>query len=256
MVVQKSKEAGGISFKPSEGSEGGGLLDNVDVVWKECRLKMWDYNGTQPETPALRIDMELENGDSATQYFSMGNIAKEDYKINEDETGLIKTVKTPRSLAKSSNFLILMDSLVKADFPEDKLENDSSIFDGLECHMVRVKAPERKGLPPKKPRADGKVYEAMNFVVDVIHKFPWDKKGSTKGKKEEASDEVAEKTSAAILEILEANPKGMAKAKLAGAVFNKLKGDKDAMAAAQLANKDEFLKEGMWNYEKGVVSPA
>jgi hypothetical protein len=67
---------------------------------------------------------------------------------------------------------------------------------------------------------------------------------------------VAEKTSAAILEILEANPKGMAKAKLAGAVFNKLKGDKDAMAAAQLANKDDFLKEGMWNYEKGVVSPA
>jgi hypothetical protein len=90
----------------------------------------------------------------------------------------------------------------------------------------------------------------------VIHKLPWDKKELGKTKKDEANDQVAEKTTTAILEILEVNPKGLLKAKLAGLVFTKLKGDPDAMAAAQLANKDEFLKDGPWNFDKGTVSLA
>ncbi len=256
MAVQKGKQEEGASLKPSDAVEGGGLLDNVDVTWEEVRFKDWDYNGTQPKAPALKIAMRLEDGDMAEQYFSCGKIAADDYKIAGDGTRLDKKGKEARPLSKSSNFIILMQSLVTADFPEDRIENDCTIFEGMECHMVRVKAAESKGLAPKAPRADGRVFDRMNFVVDKIIKFPWDKKAGAK-KVEEAQDEVAEKVTAIILEILESNPKGMPKAKLAGAVFNKMKGDPDAMAGAQLANKDDFLKDRFeWTLEKGVVTPA
>lgn len=263
MVMQKGKQEEGASLKPSDAAEGGGLLDNVDVTWKESRLRMWDYNGTLPECPALRVDMELEDGDVAVQYWSLGNIAKEDYKISEDGTTLLKAVKTPRPLSKSSNFMILMESLIKRDetdgkikrFPEDEIGANVSIFDSLECHMVRVKAPERKGLAPRKARTDGRIFESTNLVVDTIYKLPGEKKEATK-EKGKADDVIAQKTTEAVIAILKANPKGLDPKKLAGQVFNKTK----SMPVAQLAAKTDFLTEGAiegnWGFEDGIVTPA
>jgi len=252
MVMQKAKEVGGASLRPSDAIEGGGLLDNVDVMWKEVKFEMWDYNGTQAPSPALKVLMEMEDETEAIQYFSCG--AADAWAPSKDGTKLVP-IGGAKGLSKSSNFMILLDSLIKADFPEDKIRDDCTVFEGLECHMVRVPAPKRPGLAPAKARTDGRTYERTNFVVDVIHKLPWDKKAA-KAKKDEANDQVAEKTTTAILEILEANPKGMTKQKLAGQVFTKLKGDPDAMAAAQLANKDEFLKEGPWTFDKNLVMGA
>ena len=254
MVMQKGKQEAGASLKPSEAVEGGGLLDNVDVAWEEVRFEMWDYNGTLPPSPALKVIMRLPDDDLATQYFSCGSA--EAWIPSKDGTKLVP-LGGAKGLSKSSNFMILMNSLIEADFPEDKIGDDCMVFEGLECHMVRIPAPKRVGLAPAKARTDGKTFEKTNLVVDAIHKLPWEKKGKGGTKKDEdAEDKVAEKVTAAILEILEANPKGLQKQKLAGQVFTKLKGDPDAMAAAQLANKDEFLKEGPWSFERGIVSQA
>jgi len=257
MVMQKGKteDGGGASLKPSDAVEGGGLLDNVNVTWEEVRFQDWDYNGTQPKAPALKVTMRLEDGDLAEQYFSCGRIATEDYKIAGDGTRLDKASKTSRPLSKSSNFIILMQSLVTADFPEDKMGVDCTIFEEMECHMIRVKAAESKGMTPKAPRADGRVFDRMNFVVDKIIKFPWDKKAATK-EKDAAGEEVAGKTTAAIITVLKKNPKGLDPKKLAGQVFNLTK----SMPAAQLAVKTDFLTEGAiegnWGFEDGVVTPA
>lgn len=260
MVVQKGKEAaGGASLRPSDAVEGGGLLDNVDVRWKEVLFEMWDYNGTQAASPALKVVMEVEDGAEVTQYFSCGKA--EDWTPSKDGRKLVP-IGGARGLNKSSNFMILLDSMIKADFPEDKIGDDCSVFEGLEAHMVRVAAPKRPGLAPAKARADGRTYERTNLVVDVIHKLPWEKKGGAKGasKKDEggADDAVAEKTTAAILEIIEDLDKPITKQQLAGKVHTKLakEKDKDAMAAAQLANKDEFLSNGPWSFERGMVSQA
>ena len=260
MVVQKGKEAGGTSLRPSDAVEGGGLLDNVDVTWEEVRFEMWDYNGTQQPSPALKVGMKLEDGDKADQFFSCGKA--EDWAPSKDGTKLVP-IGGARGLNKSSNFMILLDSLIKAGFPEDKIGDECTVLEGLECHMVRVPAPKRPGLAPAKARADGRTYERTNFVVDVIHKLPWDKKGSGKGKTDEVADDaLAEKTANTIIEILKSNKKGLTKQKMAGQVFNALKADKsvDGMAAAQLTNKDDFLTEqailGNWSFENGVISPA
>lgn len=254
MVVQKEE---GASLKPSDAVEGTGLLDNVDVVWKEVKFEMWDYNNTQKASPALKVVMGLEDGEEAIQYFSCGSA--DAWAPSKDGKKLVP-ISGAKGMAKSSNFMILMDSLVKAGYPEDKISDDCSDFENLECHMVRVKAPERKGLV-QKARPDGKTYEKTNLVVDVIHKLPWEKKGAGKGK-DAGTDAVAEKTSGVIMEILgdekfmKSYSNGIPKAKLAGEVFKRMNADKDkdAMAAAQLANKDDFLKEGAWTLEKGVVS--
>lgn len=260
MVVQKGKEAaGGTSLKPSDAVEGGGLLDNVDVMWKEVLFEMWDYNGTQAASPALKVAMELDDGGEAVQYFSCGKA--EDWTPSKDGKKLVP-IGGARGLNKASNFMILLDSLIKADFPEDKIGDDCSVFEGLEAHMVRVPAPKRPGLAPAKARADGRTYERTNLVVDKILKLPWEKKGATsKSTSKESTgvdDAVAEKTTAAILEIIEDLGKPITKQQLAGKVHTKLskEKDKDAMAAAQLANKDDFLNNGPWSFEKGMVSQA
>lgn len=255
MVVQKGKQEEGASLRPSDAVEGGGLLDNVDVTWEEVRFQDWDYNGTQPKAPALKVTMRLEDGDLAEQYFSCGKIATDDYKIANEGTRLDKKGKTARPLSKSSNFIILMQSLVTADFPEDKMGVDCTIFEGMECHMVRVKELERKGLSPRAPRADGRVFDRTNFVVDKILKFPWDKKAAAE-KKDAAGDAVAEKATQGIKDVLKKNPKGLDPKKLAGQVFNLTK----SMPAAQLAAKTDFLTEGAiegnWGFEDGMVTPA
>jgi len=255
MVMQKVQKEEGASLKPSDAMEGGGLLDNVDVTWEEVRFQDWDYNGTQPKAPALKITMRLEDEDMAEQYFSCGKIAADDYKIAGEGTRLDKKGKNARPLSKSSNFIILMQSLVSADFPEDKIGTDCTIFEGLECHMVRIKAPERKGLAPKAPRVDGRVFDPTNFVVDKILKFPWEKKEAAK-EKGKTDDAIAQKTIEAVIAVLKANPKGLDPKKLAGQVFNKTKN----MPVAQLAAKEDFLTEGAiegnWGFEDGIVSPA
>jgi len=258
-MTTKDKERGA-SFSPDTFQEGGGLLDNVDVTWKEVTFELWDYDGKIPTpTPAMKIKMEVEDMDEPVeQYFSAGN--PQDWTPSKDGTKLVAIGKAT-GINKSSNLGILMMSLLEAKFPSDKMDGDDcTVFEGLKCHMIRVKAPERKGLV-QTTRADGRVFDKTNLIVDHIIKFPWEKKGatsSTKGKgketeKEEEVDDVEEKATAMIMSILESNPKGINKKKLAQLVLQEAKGDPDRNAILKLAYSDEFLSAGPWEYEDGTL---
>jgi len=251
MVKEKEK---GASLKPSGFSEGGGLLDNVDVVWKNPRFEMWDYAGKGPSIPALAIDLEPDEGDVITQYWSAGNA--DDWSPSKDGTKLVPIGKA-LSLSKSSNVYQLLKSLVEADFPEDQMEDDISIYEGMKCHMVRIKAPERPGLKQKE-----KKYEASVLVVDTILQMPGkegEKTGNVKGK---AGDEVSDKATQVVMEILGENPKEIQKMALASKAFGKLKAEKvdqtTINAIVQLiGGKDEtFISSGPWTYKNGIVSQA
>ncbi len=251
MIKEKEK---GASLKPSGFIEGGGLLDNVDVVWKNPRFEMWDYAGKGPSIPALAIDLEPDEGEAITQYWSAGNA--DDWSPSKDGTKLVPTGKAS-SLSKSSNVYQLLKSLVEADFPEDKMEDDVSIYEGMKCHMVRIKAPDRPGLKQEK-----KKYEASVLVVDTIIQMPGEegeKTGNVKGK---AGDEVTDKATQVVMEILSENPKGLSKTELASKAFGKLKTEKVEQTTINaivklIAGKDEtFISSGPWTYEKGVVSQS
>ena len=158
------------SLRPSEMSEGGGLLSDVDVVWKTPRFEMFDYEGKSPQpVPALMVDLETADGEEQVQAWSMGS--SKDWMPSEDGKTLV-SVGDATMLKTNSNGALLIASLINAGFPEEKIGGDASIFEGLECHMIRVTAPERPGL--KREKKDG--FEQTVLQVSEIHKLPWEAK--------------------------------------------------------------------------------
>lgn len=243
-------EKKGVSLKPSDQVEGGGLLDNVDCLWKEVRFEMFDYGGTQAETPALRVTIAPEDGGEVDQYWSCGQA--KDWNPSKDGKSLIP-VGEAKGLNKSSNASILFQSLIKANFPEDKIGDDVSVFEGMRAHMIRVPAPKRGGLPSTKKREDGREFEKTILVVDKILSLPGEEKAEGKPK---ADGKLADTTAEAIVAILSENPKGMDKMKLIGALFTHLKkggmGIADVNAATRLVREDAV--DGPWKVEGGIYS--
>ena len=146
MVIRKEKHMAKkkkMSMATEDHVEGGGLLDDVDVKWTACEFVMWDYNGKVAQAvPALKVEMELSDGEDAEQYFSAGKA--DDWEPSEDGKELDAT-GSASGLNKNSNLGILLKSLEEAGYPADKMGSDCTDFEGLECHMVRVPAPKRPG---------------------------------------------------------------------------------------------------------------
>lgn len=255
----------GVGLGVSDMVEGTGLLNDAVVKWTECEFVEWDYNGKSPNpVAAFRVAMEDEDGEEHEQYFSCGSA--EDWEPSDDGKELVP-IGRASGINKGCNFAILIGSLIEAGFPEDKIGNNCSVFEGMVARMVRVPAPKRSGLI-RAPRADGKEYEPTNLVVDTIEKLPWEggkgKKGSGKSggkgkttKKDVTpdveEDEIDDLATETVMEVLEENPKGLDKKKLSAAVFKALKGNANRNAVVQKVYDDDFLNDGPWTYEKGVV---
>ncbi len=251
MVVKKDEERGA-SLKLGEFQEGGGLFQG-EATWRNPRFEIFEYKGSGNSSPGFMVDLEPEEGDTIMQFWSVGNA--DDWTPSKDGKKIIATGKATK-LSKSSNFYLLLNSLVEAKFPDDKMGDDVSVYEGMKCNMVRIPAPERKGLQQKE-----KKYDPTILVVDSIITFPWEAESKGKGGGKSAeSDGVSEKATEIAMEILGDNPKGIQKMKLAGEVFKRLKAQKMAQteinAIVQLVGgKDEsFLSSGPWTYEKGTVS--
>jgi len=257
-----------VSLKPSEATQGG-LLDDVNVTWKKCRFAMFDYNGTLPPVPAIKVEMETEEGEEAEQYWSIGNA--KDWKPSKDGKTL-QPVGSASTLKLNSNGMILLKSLVDSGFDEEEMGDDVSVFDGIKVHMARVPAPKRSGLE-KAPREDGKDFPATILTVDEILVMPGEeaeekstKTAAAKGKpkpkagtaaKEKASDTSdaeAEATEYIIGKLAEAGGEGIPKKTLAVDAFRDLSDSANQQAIVQLIYTDEFLSSGPWKYEDGVVS--
>lgn len=249
-----AKEQSGVSLKPSDQVEGGGLLDNVDATFEEVVFDMFDYGGTQSEVPALRASLKADDAkDAVEQYWSCG--AAKDWEPSKDGKRLVP-IGDQKGLNKTSNVSIFFDYLIRAGFPEDKIADDVSVLEGLKAHMVRIPAPVRGGLPSSKKREDGREFAKTVLVVESILHLPWEKGGGkvAKGKDASEGDEASTKASEAIMAILSDNPKGVEKMKLIGMVFTNLKKDGCKMELVNAATRlirDESV-EGPWKVEKGV----
>lgn len=254
------------SLNPSSFTEGGGLLDGVEGTWKECRFTLWDYNGKiEVPGPALMVTLDV-GGEETVQYFSAGS-AKEWAPAKDGKT-LVK-VGAVKGLSKSSNIGILLNSLLECGFPPDKMTDDCTVFEGMITRFARIEAPKRAGLE-QKPRksADGtKEYAPTNLVVAEIVRYPWDapKAGAGGGKKAAggkaaaapaADDTVTAVATEKVMEVLMANPDGLAKKDLIMKVFQACTGDPNRAKITAAINSDEFLSAGPWSYEGGKVAMA
>ena len=242
-------------FAPSEMGEGGGLLDDVDVTFKGCCVSMFDYNGTQPAVPAIKVECQLaDGGEIAEQYWSAGSA--KDWMPSEDGKKLVAIGKAT-TLVRSSNAGILMESIINSGFPEDKISDDISALNGMEVHMMRVPAPKRGGLT-KTARADGREFESTVLTVSKIHKLPWEKKkGGVKGKAAatpEADDAVQKTAEEALMAVLAQHPDGVTKQQIPGLVFKEVAAsDPNRNEVVKLVFTDDFLKAGPWEFADGTV---
>ena len=87
------------SLNPENFVEGGGLIDDVDVTFKECIFDMFDYNGkVVPGVPSLKITMGMEDDEEAVQYYSVGSA--NDWIPSEDHLREVRG-RTPSDLSRA-----------------------------------------------------------------------------------------------------------------------------------------------------------
>lgn len=260
----------GVSLKPCDATAGGGLLDDEDVKVVESKFTMFDYSGKAQPVPAIMWKLDRGDGsEPVAQYWSVGKGV--DWMPSDDGKELLPIGKATQ-LVESSNGVLLLSSVVNAGIPESKIGADVSIFEGMECHMNRVAAPERKGLVSKKENQ-------TILVVTKIHKLPWEKaaakgggktaKGkpaggggrATKGSKAPATADIDGIATEFILNILANDetmaqfPDGIPKAKLAPQAFATFPADDpNRGAVVKKVFEDAFLNAGPWAYTGGKIS--
>lgn len=253
----------GVSLKPSLLVEVTRLIDDEDVIIKEARFELYDYNGTQAPSLAAKLALDQGDGEEVLNYASLGKAATANW-LPADDGKTLTPVGKATGLANNSNWAIFVSALVNAGFPESRIEDDISCFEGLEGHVIRIPAPERKGLAKK--RDDQTV-----LVINKIHKLPWEKnKGKGKSSSPSKSSEkkspstssdsgsnVSEKASSFILGVLAKYPDGIEKSLLPTEAFAMLKDDPDRNAIVKLIFEDEFLNSSdNWKLEGGKVLPT
>ena len=172
-----------VSIRPSNFVEGGAVPVDKNLTWKECRFNLFDYtkkDGTVVATTvAARIKYVDDDGVEYDQQYSAGD--PERFTVSKDGKTLI-AVTEGASLSKSSNFYILMNALINAGFPENRIPEDGNIgvLDGLYTHNIGIPEPKRSGLTRTAP-AEG-VRERVISVPDSILKLPWENKGKVGAK--------------------------------------------------------------------------
>lgn len=182
----------GISLRPSSFTAGGGLIDDADVTIERARFVQYDFEGkTEGGAAALCLLLLLKDseGGEHPQYFSAGNLAyfvpSEDPK-NEDLNGItIVKVGEKDSMNGGTNCAIMLNSLVQAGFPEDKLDaGDVRVLEGLVGHVNRVPQPKRSNIAKKEGARD-----PMVLVFTKILSIPGE---ATKGGAKSATSRDAQ----------------------------------------------------------------
>jgi hypothetical protein len=251
MATKEMKNAG-VSLNPTDMYEGGGLLDDLDATVEEAAFVMFDYNGKVPvPIPTAYFKLVGEDGEPHDQYWSIGK----DFAPSQDGGTLVAT-GTATGINRGSNFGILMASIVEAGFPANRLTDSIKVMEGMKCHLNRIAAPKRGTV--KAPRADGKVYDDTILVISKIHQLPWEtpkkgKGGAAPVKGKAANEDLDTELTEVVQNILMEKGGEITRQQLAAATFQALKENQNRNAMVKRVYEDEFLNNGPWIYEKGIV---
>ena len=261
----------GLSLRPSSFSQGGGLIDDVDVEITRARFVEYDFEG-KADKPTLCLLLQLKDSDGGehAQYFSAGDMAyfvpSEDPK-NPDLNGItIVKVGEKDNLNGGTNTALLLNSLVQAGFPEDKLDGgDVRVLEGLVGHVNRVPQPKRSGLPKKEGQRD-----LMVLVFTKIISMPGEQRKSSGGKaattnskasstpqSNAAGDELKEELTMELIGLFGSKEvTSMKKVEISQGLFKTIdKANPNKNKLISLGSKDEVLKglEG-FSYNGSVLT--
>jgi len=227
---------GNVSLNPKDYREGGGLIDDVNARITRMRFVMTNYGKEGAEmVPVCQMTLTVDDGAEHKELLSVGKASE--WAPDEDGTGLNK-IGGQSGLVKSSKFGVFCARAVEAGFPESRLGNDVTVFEGIYAHFKREV--QDYGDRIKKRKSGDQEFEHTVLVIDKILE---DKKGKDAGKKGVAAavpDEFKEKLTAVIVERLQQNPEGVAKKDIVTAIASTFRGA-ELKTAMTLFNNKEFL---------------
>lgn len=227
-----------VSIRPSDMVDVGVVPVDKNLLVKESRFVLFDYQGKAPQVTAARLVLLDDDGIEAVQHYSVADPTR--FVPSQDGKSLV-AVGTASAINKSSNFHILMENLVSAGFPENKLGKDISAIEGLYAYWIGVPEPTRAGLQRTPEQA------ARQRVIPVpsqILRLPWEKgKGKTATKATPKAEEVANRGSAAdiavgfVNRLLDETGGSLTRQQVAVRMFRDLASDpeRDAIAGALFA---------------------
>lgn len=260
------------------------MIDDVDATIARCRFRLWDYNGTI-STPVLGLEVTYREDDDneTTQVYSAGDTK---FFVPNEDGSEATPVGKHSSLQDSTNAMAWMVSMVNAGFPEDKITDKVTVFEGTKVHVAAMTLPKRKGIDNKPVP-----------LITKIHAYPWDasqqkavkaaKAGGTKtttagpkvggavGQAGQAAATTAVQTASTpgtggngeskdytakgmetLIGILAEKGGSIPKSQLAQAAFKALASDPDRNQVVPLIYKDEFLKQAdaPWTFDGTTVS--
>jgi len=169
-----------VSIRPSDMVDSGGAPVDRNLLVRDAKFVIFQYtkkdgspalkpDGTPAKTIAAEITLLDDEGNENVQHYSVGD--PERFVPSGDGKTLV-SVSGAESISKSCNFHILMNGLVNAGFPENRLDDDISSLKGLYAYWIGVPEPKRPGL------ARTAEQDARTRVIPVpsqIHKLPWEK---------------------------------------------------------------------------------
>ena len=180
----------GVSIRPSQFVEGGAVPVDRNLLWKECRFANFDYTKKDGTIVASTISAKIlfvdDDGTEYTQHYSAGDPAR--FQPSADGKTL-EALTSSENLSKSSNYYVLMNALINAGFPENKLGEDISVLDGLYTHNIGIPEPKRSGLV-REPVEGAR--ERVISVPDSIIKLPWEGKAGAKAAPAKKAAETTE----------------------------------------------------------------
>ena len=188
----------GVSIRPSDFVEGGAVPVDRNLLWKECRFALFDYTKKSGEvvatTCAARITCVDDDGNEYVQHYSASDPER---FVPSSDGKTLEPVGAAAALSQSSNFYILLNALVSAGFPEDKLEEDISTLDGLYAYHIGIPEPKRSGLMRQAPAEGTTVREKVISVPSQILQLPWEAKKGAKGATKKAAPAADDSADAA-----------------------------------------------------------
>lgn len=255
-MVKKGK-SGSVNFNP-DNMASGGFLDAAQATMTACQTAMFDFNGAAEQPQAcFCVTYVTDAGDEYEQHYSVGG-APGDWEINEDETGFVYAGAGSGQITKVCSFGKLIKSLCDAGFDPDKIENDVTVFEGLEVKLISV---------PQGKRKDGGERRPLILIDEILNtgdaednngkekgagKNPASKKASRQGssKKTAAEDDINQEATILVLDLLGDSEEAAIKvSKIPALAFKKIANMKYKADILRLLNNRDFYKSGPWEYD-------
>jgi hypothetical protein len=116
----------------------GGIFSDGDVQFMNCRFGLFDYNGTQDESPAFLVTAKTINKDGTLSeeemelVWTVGSLS--DFTPSEDGDTLLS--EDGVKLKKGSNFFYLLETMINHGFTPTK--PTASAFNNVQVHLTRT----------------------------------------------------------------------------------------------------------------------